>query len=114
MSEDIKTFVPTCLVMQKNSLVRKVNVNFKFMTSQPGIQASTMHILPNISRNKDYQTIKFGKLIEYNIYKKRFCSKIIHRCGGESSSRPFFKKSKFSRSMDQQSKVLYRLFLLYV
>ena len=84
------------------------------MTSQPGIQASTMHILPNISRNKDYQTIKFGKLIEYNIHKKRFCSKIIHRFGGESSSRPFFKKSKFSRSMDQQSKVLYRLFLLYV
>ena len=33
------------------------------MTSQPGIQTSTIHILPNISRNKDYQTIKFGKLI---------------------------------------------------
>ena len=37
------------------------------MTSQPGIQTSTIHILPNISRNKTYQTIKFGKLIEYNI-----------------------------------------------
>ena len=33
------------------------------MTSQPGYTI-TIHILPNISRSKDYQTMKFGQLIE--------------------------------------------------
>ena len=37
------------------------------MTSQPGQQANTMHILLlNISRIKDIQTMKFGPLIECN------------------------------------------------
>ena len=36
------------------------------MTSQPGQQATTIHILPNISRSKDSETMKFGQLIEYN------------------------------------------------
>ena len=36
------------------------------MTSQPGQQTIIMHILPNISRNKDNQTMKFGQLIKYN------------------------------------------------
>ena len=37
------------------------------MTSQPGQQIITIHILPNISRDKSNQTIKFGQLIEYNM-----------------------------------------------
>ena len=37
------------------------------MTSQPGKQAITIHILPNISKSKDNQTMKFGKLIECNM-----------------------------------------------
>ena len=36
------------------------------MTSQTGQQIITIHILPNISRNKGNQTIKFCQLIEYN------------------------------------------------
>ena len=36
------------------------------MTSQPGLQAIAVHILPNISQSKGNQTIKFGQLIEYN------------------------------------------------
>ena len=36
------------------------------MTSQPGLQTIGMHILSNISQNKDYQAVKFGQLIEYN------------------------------------------------
>ena len=36
------------------------------MTSQPGEQIITSHMLPNISRNKGNQAIKFGQLIEYN------------------------------------------------
>ena len=36
------------------------------MTSQPGKQTITIHILPNISRSKSNQTIKFGQSIKYN------------------------------------------------
>ena len=36
------------------------------MTSQPGQQTVTIHILSNISRSKGNQTTKFGQLIEYN------------------------------------------------
>ena len=35
--------------------------------SQDGKQTITMHILPDISRSKGNQTMKFGQLIEYNI-----------------------------------------------
>ena len=37
------------------------------MTSQPGKEIIAKHILPNISRSKDNQTMKFGQLIEYNM-----------------------------------------------
>ena len=37
------------------------------MTSQPGRQTITIQILPNISKNKDNQTMKFGQFIEYNV-----------------------------------------------
>ena len=36
------------------------------MTSQPGQQTTTLHILSNILRSKGNQTVKFGQLIEYN------------------------------------------------
>ena len=36
------------------------------MTSQPGLQTIVLHILPNISKNKNNQTMKFGQLLEYN------------------------------------------------
>ena len=44
------------------------------MTSQPGLPAISIHILPNISKTKGNQTMTFGQLIEYN--KKYFSSKI--------------------------------------
>ena len=37
------------------------------MTSQPGLQTMSIHILPNISQSKGNQTIKFGQAIEYNM-----------------------------------------------
>ena len=37
------------------------------MTSQPGKQTIAIHILPNISRIKGNQTMKFGQLIEYGM-----------------------------------------------
>ena len=36
------------------------------MTSQPGLETISIHILPNISQNKGNQTMKFGQLIEHN------------------------------------------------
>ena len=37
------------------------------MTSQPGKQTIARHILPNISRSKVKQTMKFDQLVEYNM-----------------------------------------------
>ena len=39
----------------------------KFMRSQTGQQITAMHILPNISRSKSNQAMKFGQLIESNL-----------------------------------------------
>ena len=41
------------------------------MTSKPGKQASTIHVLPNISQSKDNQTMKFDLLIDHN--KRNIC-----------------------------------------
>ena len=69
-------------------------------------------MLLNISRSKGNQTKKFGQLIECNM-KNIFLEKSYTKCGGETSPRPFSEKSKLSVSLDQLSKVLYGLFLLY-
>ena len=45
--------------------------------------------------------------------RKIFVEKSYAKCGGETIPRPFFKNSKLSISLDQQSKVLYVFFLLY-
>ena len=60
------------------------------MTSQTGQQIITIHILPNISRSKDNQAMKFGQLIDYNM-ENTFLEKSYTRCGGEGSLRPFYK-----------------------
>ena len=36
----------------------------QFMLSQPGYETNKKHMLPNISRNKGNQTMKFYQLIE--------------------------------------------------
>ena len=48
------------------------------MMLQLGLQTITIHLLPNISRSKENQTIKFGQLIEYkerNIFYQKSCRK---------------------------------------
>ena len=45
--------------------------------------------------------------------RKIFLEKSYTKCGVETIPRPFSKKSKLSVSLDQYSKVLYSLFLLY-
>ena len=54
------------LAMYKNSLIRKIRLISKFMTSQPDYQTVTLHILLNMSQSKGSQKIKFGQVIEYN------------------------------------------------
>ena len=56
--------------------------------------------------------MKFGQLVEYNL-RNIFLEKSYTDCGGETIPRSFFKKSKLSVSLDQYSKVLYILLLLF-
>ena len=69
------------------------------MTSQPGKQKIAIHILPNISRSKVNQAMKFGKLGEHNT-RNIFLGKSYTKCGGETIPRSFSKKSKISISRD--------------
>ena len=76
-------------------------------------QAITMHAFPDISRSEGNQIMKFGQLIEYNM-RNIFLEKLCTKFGGETSPRPFFKKSKLTISLDQTSEVSYSLSLFYV
>ena len=80
------------------------------MTPQSGKQVITIHILPNISRSKSSQPVKFEQLTEHNI-KNIFLEELYTKWGGETRLRPFSRKSKLSISLDQQCKNLNSLFL---
>ena len=82
------------------------------MTSHTGQQIITIHILSNISKSKDNQTMKSGCLIEYNM-RNTFLEKPNTKYGRKPNPRPFYKKSKLSLSLDQQFERLKNLFLLY-
>ena len=69
------------------------------MTSQPGKQTISIHILSNISRSKGNQTMKFGQLINHNM--NIFLEKSYTKCGEKTIPRPFSIKWKFSISLDQ-------------
>ena len=60
------------------------------MTSQPGQQTITKHVLPNILSKRN-QTMKFGQLIELNI---NFSWKIIHKIWWRNYFQTFFKKAE--------------------
>ena len=70
------------------------------MRSQTVKQTILIHILPNISRSKGNQIMKFGQLIEYNM-RNTFVEKSYTKYGGENIPRPFSKKSKLIISLDQ-------------
>ena len=60
------------------SILKKIRLTSKFMTSQTGLQTIAIHILLNISENNGNKTIKFGLLIEYNeknILLQKLCRK---------------------------------------
>ena len=69
-------------------------------------------MLTNISTNKGNQEMKFGQLIKYNL-RNIFLEKSYTKYGGETIPRSFFKKLKLRISLDQYSKNLYILFLLF-
>ena len=52
-----------------------------------------------------------NQLIDYNV-RNIFLEKSCTKCGGEIIPRPFSKKSKLGISLDQESKVLYIVFIV--
>ena len=72
--------------MCKNGLIRKIKLISNFMTSQPGKQTIIIHTLPNISRSKGNQTMKFDQLIEYYM-RNIFLEKSYAKSGGETIPR---------------------------
>ena len=68
-----------------------------------------MHIMPNISRSKDNQTMEINQLIEYNM-RSIFLEKSYAKYSAENSLGSFYKTSKLSLSFDQQSELLYLLY----
>ena len=67
------------------------------MTSQTGLHTTTLHVLLNISKSKDNQTIKFDQLIECNM-RNIFLENSYTKSGGEAIPRPL--KSKLSIALD--------------
>ena len=64
------------------------------------------YILPNISRSKGNQTMKFGQWIDYNM-RNIFFEKLCTKCDGETISRLLYKKPKLSISLINSLKFLY-------
>ena len=56
--------------------------------------------------------MKFGQLIEYNM-RNIFLEKSYTKSGRETIPRPFSRKSKLTKSLDQYSKILCILLLLF-
>ena len=59
------------------------------MTSQAGTQTITINILPDISKSKWNQTMKFGQFIEYNM-KNIFLRNSYRKWGKQTSYKPLF------------------------
>ena len=96
----------------QNGFNKKIKLISNFMTSQPGQKTIVIHILPNISRSKGNQTMKFDPFIEYNMT-NMFLEKSYAKYDEETSPRLFLETLKLSISLEQQSNVLYSLLLLY-
>ena len=82
-------FLPSFLdYVEKKAWLKKIRLISKFITSQPGWQRITLHVLMNLSWIKGNQTMKFGQFIEC---KKRniFIQKSCRKSSKEASSRTF-------------------------
>ena len=77
-SQGIQVFIEAFWSCGKSGLIRKIRLISKLMTSQPCEQTIATYIFPNISRSKNNQTMKLGKLIGYskrNIFLQKRCRK---------------------------------------
>ena len=80
-------------------MIRNIRLVPKSVTSKPATTI-VIQILPNISRKKGNQAMKFGQLTEYKI-RHIFLEKPYTKCGEETITRPFCRKSKLIISLDQ-------------
>ena len=81
-------------------MLKKDKVNFKIYEFTTWEKSSCIHILPNISKNKGNQTVKFGQLVECSV-KNIFLKKPYTKFNAETISKPFSEKSKLNISVDQ-------------
>ena len=72
-----------------------------------------IQILRNISKSNSNQAKKSPQLIVYST-NNIFLEKIIYKMVGQTSPRTFSNKSKLSTSLNQQSEIIYNLYLFYV
>ena len=86
--QDISIFVVNFWLYWKNGFMRKIRLISQSMMSQPGLQTIAIHILPNISRSKGNQAMKFGQVIKYN--RNIFLQKWCRKWGKETSSKALF------------------------
>ena len=70
------------------------------MTSQPQTEETAIFVLPNISRIKSSETMKFGQLIEYYM-RSIFLKKPFTKCCGETIPKPFPKKTELRIFLDE-------------
>ena len=85
----------------KKQLDYKGKVDLKFNDITAWLANNfNIYTLPNISRSKGNQAMKFGQLIEYNM-RNIFLEKSYTKCGEETSPRPFSEKLKLSIYLDQ-------------
>ena len=93
-------------------LDKEDKVNFKFYDVTTWLTSScNTHIAQYLEKQRQSDK-KFGLLIECNM-SNIFLEKTYTKCDGETSPRPFSEKFKLRISLDQYSRVLYSLFLLY-
>ena len=98
------------LVMWKNGLIRKDKINFKIYDFVSWEKNNC-----NAQMSPELKAIRQINLVltEY-IMKNIFLAKLFTKGGGKTILRYSSKKSKSTISLDQYSKVLHSLFLLYV
>ena len=79
----------------------KAKVNFKIYDVTDWT-TNNYKYCPIFQEVKATRQMKFGYLIEYTM-RDIFLEKLLTKSGGEASPRSFYKKSKLSISLDQQS-----------
>ena len=68
------------MVMKESSLIRKIRLVSKFMSSRSAKHEIAIHILPNISKSKGNQTMKSGQFREnffWEIHTKNVVEKLF-------------------------------------